>query len=395
MDQNRYGFLPRWFRTEIFNRCRLFLQVSVHLPHHIDTQPKTLRYLRDLFSTEGVPAVIMTDNGPPFNGEEFRHFGREFDFKHQTSSPHFHQSNGFIEAMVKKVKAAYKKMDGSPNAQARALLQLRDTPIAKDLPSLAEILHGQPAQGDVMPQWQRPVNIPKIHRQLLEIQQMQKEHFDRAHWAKDERILKVREKVRFFPQKQHGTKLKWLTGTVIEFLEWGRSYMIKGPNGKKYRRNRAHLKPLCHNRSSFQDPPKAKEKIPMRRDNVDSFQDPRPKPRKWVTFQDQMTVVPLFKYSAEAGETSKPKSHSSHHVHSPRSPSSSPPAQFSPREHLVSPTWEDHTAPKQHKIIQPQDIDKRPTPRLAALVQETSPLAPYKIQCSTKRRAWQTLSNMR
>ena len=85
---------------------------------------KTLRYLRDLFSTKGVPSVVMTNNGPPFNGEEFKCFTREFDFKHQTSSPHFHQSNGFIEAMVKKVKAAYKKTDGSPNAQARALLQL-------------------------------------------------------------------------------------------------------------------------------------------------------------------------------------------------------------------------------------------------------------------------------
>ena len=40
MDQNRYGFLPRWFRTEIFNRCRLFLQVSVHLPCCIDSPPK-------------------------------------------------------------------------------------------------------------------------------------------------------------------------------------------------------------------------------------------------------------------------------------------------------------------------------------------------------------------
>ena len=63
--------------------------------------------------------------------------------------PHFHQSNGFIEAMVKKVKNAYKKMDRSPSAQARALLQLHDTPIMADLPSPAEILHGRPAQGTV------------------------------------------------------------------------------------------------------------------------------------------------------------------------------------------------------------------------------------------------------
>ena len=173
---------------------------------------KMLRYLRDLFLTEGVPSVVMTDNGPTFNGEEFKCFTREFNFKHQASSPHFHQSNGFIEAMVKEVKATYKKMDGSLNAQARALLQLRDTPIAKDLPSLAEILHGWPAQGAVMPQCHRPINIPRIRRHLLEIQNTQKEHFDRAHRAKDKRVLKVKEQVRFFPQKQYGTKLKWLTG---------------------------------------------------------------------------------------------------------------------------------------------------------------------------------------
>ena len=182
---------------------------------------------------------------------------------------------------------------------------------------------------------------------------------------------------------------------MIEILERGRSYIIEGPNSKKYRRNRAHLKPLCHDGTSFQDPPKAKRQILTKSDNIDSFQDPRPKPRKRVTFQDRTTVVPLFKYTAEACYKSKPKSHSSHSVHSPQSPSSSPPAQFSPREHLVSPTREDHTAPKQHKIIRPQDVDKQLTPGLAALVQETSPLAPYKIQCSAKRRAWQMLSNMR
>ena len=179
---------------------------------------KTLRYLRDLFLTKGVPWT-MTDNGPPFNGEEFKLFAREFDFKHQTSSPHFHQLNGFIEAMVKKVKTAYKKTDGSPNSQARALLQLHNTPITKDLPSPAEILHGRPSQGAVMPQHHRPVNIPRIHQCLLEIQSNQKEHFNRAHRAKDKRVLKVKEQVRFFPQKQYCTNVKWLTGTVKEILE--------------------------------------------------------------------------------------------------------------------------------------------------------------------------------
>ena len=98
--------------------------------HHF----KTITHLRELFAAEGILAVVMSDNGPPFNGEEFRQFAHDFDFAHTTSSPHFHQSNRFIEAMVKKVENAYKKMDRSPNAQARALLQLCDTPITADLP---------------------------------------------------------------------------------------------------------------------------------------------------------------------------------------------------------------------------------------------------------------------
>ena len=85
---------------------------------------KTIEHLREIFAAEGVPAIVMSDNGPPFNSAEFQNFAHAFDFVHTTSSPHFHQSNGFIEAMVKKVKNAYRKTDGSPNALAQALLQL-------------------------------------------------------------------------------------------------------------------------------------------------------------------------------------------------------------------------------------------------------------------------------
>ena len=85
--------------------------------HHF----KTITHLRELFATKGVLAIIMSGNGPPFNGEEFRQFARDFDFVHTTSSPHFHQSNGFIEAMVKKVKNAYKKMDRSPQCSGQSI----------------------------------------------------------------------------------------------------------------------------------------------------------------------------------------------------------------------------------------------------------------------------------
>ena len=53
--------------------------------HHF----KTTTHLRELFAAEDIPAVVMSDNGPPFNGKEFRQFAHEFDFMHTTSSPPF------------------------------------------------------------------------------------------------------------------------------------------------------------------------------------------------------------------------------------------------------------------------------------------------------------------
>ena len=185
--------------------------------HHF----KTITHLRELFAVEGIPAIVKSDNGPPFNGEEFRQFAHDFDFIYTTSSPHFHQYNGFIKAMVKKVKNAYKKMDGSSNAQARALLQLHDTPIMADLPSPTEILHGHPAQGAVLSRPSKRVNIHQIRQRLIELQEKQKENFDKAHRAKDLHILKVKEQVQLFHNKQGTGPVKWTTGTVTEILECG------------------------------------------------------------------------------------------------------------------------------------------------------------------------------
>ena len=367
----------------------------ITLTHHV----KMLKYLRDLFSTKGLPAIVITNNGPPFNGEEFKLFTWEFDFTHQMSSPHFHQSNGFIELMVKKVKATYRKTDGSPNAEAWALLQLQDMPLASDLPSPAETLHGWPAQGIVLPCPHRPVNIQWICQWLIQIQNAQKQQFNQAHRAKDEKVLKLREHVWFFLNKQYSMKLKWLTGTVREILEQGHSYIIEGPNGKQYRRNRAHLKLVCHDGSSFQDHSNTKENKLSKSDKVDSFQDPRPKPKKRVTFEDTTLFVPNMEYTLAVEEMSDSTSSTPHPSHqeqhiSPHSPSSSPSAQLSPRETLVSPTIEDHTAQRQPAFIRPQDIDTQLTTGLAALVQETSPLTPYKKQISAKTKAREAFSTM-
>ena len=363
--------------------------------HHF----KNITHLRELFAAEGISAIVMSDNGPPFNGEEFRQFAHDFDFVHTTSLPHFHQSNGFIEAMVKKVKNAYKKTDGSPNAQARALLQLCDTPITADLLSPAEILHGCPAQGAVLSRPSKRVNICQIRQRLIELQEKQKENFNKAHRAKDLCILKVKEQIQFFHNKQGTGPIKWTTGTVTEILECGQSYMIQGPNSRVYRRNRAHLKPICHNGTSFQDHLVKKGK---KQPKDISFQGHQPSKAKSMSFQKETSYMDtrsmLFDEpnTHQTPPTSPPSSPP--RCHSPRSPSCSPPASFPSRESSMEPSSEDSSpeGKKRHQsepaFIQPHDVDQGLSHELSALLAETSPLAPYRIQWQVKVKAQEKIS---
>ena len=335
--------------------------------HHF----KTITHLRELFAAEGIPAIVMSDNRPPFNGEEFRQFAHEFDFMHTTSSPHFHQSNGFIKAMVKKVKNAYKKTDGSPNAQAQALLQLCDTPIMADLPSPAEILHGHPAQGTVLSRPSKCVNIRQIWQKLIQLQEKQKENFDKAHRAKDLHVLKVKEQVQFFPNKQGTGPVKWITGTVTEILECGCLYMVQAPNSRVYRRNRAHLKPICHDGSSFQDHLVKKEKKQLKNN---SFQDHQPSKVKSVSFQKDTSYMDTRSMLFDEPDLHQTPPTSPPWCYSPRSPSCSPPASFPSRESSMEPSSED-SSPKGRKrhqsepaFIRPHDIDRGLTHGLSALL---------------------------
>ena len=93
--------------------------------------------LIDLFSIEGYPDKIVSDNGPPFQSKEFAKFLSGLGIKHTTSSPGYPRSNGFIERHIQTVKNMLSK---SSNTQ-EVLADLRTTRIETGLPSPAEILH--------------------------------------------------------------------------------------------------------------------------------------------------------------------------------------------------------------------------------------------------------------
>ena len=58
-------------------------------------------YLKDIFARHGVPGVLFSDNGPQYASAEFTELAKNWEFLHNTSSPHYPKSNGLAESCVK------------------------------------------------------------------------------------------------------------------------------------------------------------------------------------------------------------------------------------------------------------------------------------------------------
>ncbi|XP_062603100.1 uncharacterized protein K02A2.6-like [Saccostrea cucullata] len=72
----------------------------------------TINTLRTLFARQGIPAEIVSDNGPQFRSEEFRQFMESNAIRHITSSPFHPRTNGQAERFVQSFKKAIKSASG-------------------------------------------------------------------------------------------------------------------------------------------------------------------------------------------------------------------------------------------------------------------------------------------
>ena len=69
--------------------------------------------LKKVFATHGVPKVVQTDNGPPFNSREFKQLADEMGFTHTSVTPYHPKAQGQVENFNKLINkvAAISKQD--------------------------------------------------------------------------------------------------------------------------------------------------------------------------------------------------------------------------------------------------------------------------------------------
>ena len=116
-------------------------------PMSSTTASTTIRALRFLFVTHGLPEVIVSDNGPQFVAQEMKDFLKSSGIRHCLSSPYHPASNGEVERAVRTFKESMKTMKDEPGTQAnilaRFLLSYRTTPHTATGCTPAELLMGR------------------------------------------------------------------------------------------------------------------------------------------------------------------------------------------------------------------------------------------------------------
>ena len=61
----------------------------------------TIQCFESIFSRHGIPRAIVSDNGPPFQGDEIRQYMSTNGIKHRNITPIWPQANGEAETFMK------------------------------------------------------------------------------------------------------------------------------------------------------------------------------------------------------------------------------------------------------------------------------------------------------
>ncbi len=198
-------------------------------------------HLRGIFDEYGLPERLISDNGPQFAAKEFGDFANSYGFEHVTSSPHYPQSNGFIERLVGTVKKIFTKCRETGLDPHLALLNYRATPLGPNLPSPAELLLGRKVKTLLL---SRPPPTSSDTREALTK-------------IKEDMARRYNTKARELPPLHSGQAVRarnhvtgtWEPAEVTGATSHPRSYIIETDDGR-YRRNRRDLRPSTPTASS-------------------------------------------------------------------------------------------------------------------------------------------------
>lgn len=167
---------------------------------HSTTAKAVIPKLDSIFSRQGIPDVVKSDNGPPFNSCEFANFASFLGFHHRKVTPYWPKANGeverFMRTLGKAIRTANVEQKNWKQAMHVFLRQYRATPHTTTNLSPSEALNN------------RQLKIP-----LPQLTEVPESHVDKSIRTNDaEKKLKMKE---YADQKQHSKVSEIKVGDTV------------------------------------------------------------------------------------------------------------------------------------------------------------------------------------
>ena len=126
-----------------------------------------ISHLEAVFARHGIPQTVKTDNGPPFNGHEFRSFSEELAFHHRKVTPLWPEANGeaerFLQTISKHVRTSMVENVNWKAQLPQFLMLYHATPHSSTKMSPIEAMTGRKMRCGLP---EHPATIPKGHETL-------------------------------------------------------------------------------------------------------------------------------------------------------------------------------------------------------------------------------------
>ncbi|KAK3752456.1 hypothetical protein QZH41_007498 [Actinostola sp. cb2023] len=154
-------------------------------------------HLDSIFARQGIPDVVRTDNGPPFNSENFQMFATHLGFNHRKITPIWPRANGEAERLMRTLEKAIRTAVIEHKSRRQELFtflrQYRATPHSTTGKSPSELLNGRKLKS-TMPRLQQDQASPEVRQNDAKRKEQMKEYADRHNHARAS-DLKVGDKV--------------------------------------------------------------------------------------------------------------------------------------------------------------------------------------------------------
>lgn len=189
---------------------------------------QTINHFRDLFARFGLPVTVHSDNGSPYNSDEFKTFLKQNGVKHTTSAPYYPRSNGLAENSVSyaksKLKCAFRDNVNISVALSRILFDYRNSVHMTTNETPAMLMFSRPLRTrlDLL----RP-NLSRVVEEKQEKQKFYARGSNTRNFCINQTVL-VRDYSR--------SKERWVEGCVIKQLG-ATMYLVRLGSGIVYKRH--------------------------------------------------------------------------------------------------------------------------------------------------------------